>query len=100
MFWRKCTYCKKLSLFSGKAELSEINELEFCREALAAGGLIYEKGNCLLEDTESVLQSETQYTVVHYFKCAACGQLLLLGYCIRGEPFFKKVEAIEPRLLS
>lgn len=100
MFWLKCSECKALPLFSGNEEAPAINVLSYCREAIVAGRLNYVTGNCSLEASEKILQAETQYTVVHYFECTKCGQLLLLGFCIRGKPFFKKVEKIEAGLLN
>ncbi|WP_321384309.1 hypothetical protein [uncultured Enterococcus sp.] len=95
----ECQYCKELPLFSGKDKLPEVNVLMICRAEIAAGNLVYLDGNCPLEESEAVLQAETQYTVTHYFRCEKCGQLLLLGFCIRGKPFFKKVAKIETGLL-
>ncbi|MGL4696326.1 hypothetical protein [Enterococcus larvae] len=66
---------------------------------MTTGKLIYVNGNCSFESSERILQEETQYTVVHYFKCSHCGQLFLLGFCIRGEPFFKKASKVEEGLL-
>ena len=57
-------------------------------------------GDCPLEDTEKVLNSEKHYTVCHYMRCCSCGALYFVGACVRGRPVFRRVERLSEENLN
>ena len=57
-------------------------------------------GDCLLEDTDSVLDAEQHYTVCHYMRCRSCEATYLIGACIRGRPIYRRVEDIKKENLD
>ena len=57
-------------------------------------------GDCLLEDTDSVLDAEQHYTVCHYMRCRSCEAIYLIGACIRGRPIYRRVEDIKKENLD
>ena len=46
-------------------------------------------GDCFLDETERVLESEQHFTVCHYLKCKTCTKFFFIGACIRGTPKYK-----------
>ena len=52
-------------------------------------------GDCPLEDTGAVLDTEQHYTVCHYMRCRSCGAIYFIGACIRGIPVYRKVENLQ-----
>lgn len=48
-------------------------------------------GDCPLEATATVLDSEQHYTVCHYMQCCSCGTFYFVGACIRGKPICRQV---------
>ena len=57
-------------------------------------------GDCLLRDTDAVLDAEEHYTVCHYVRCRHCGALYFMGACVRGTPVFRQVEDLGKEKLS
>lgn len=57
-------------------------------------------GDCPLEDTGAVLDTEKHYTVCHYMQCRRRGALYFVGACIRGAPVFRQVENIAEENLN
>ena len=57
-------------------------------------------GDCPLEDTGAVLDTEQHYTACHYMQCRSCGALYFAGACIRGAPVFRQVADIRKENLD
>lgn len=64
-------------------------------ELISQGKLELFAGDCPLEDASSVLNSEQYFTVCHYLRCKACGNLYYVGACIRGKPVFRRVTDLD-----
>lgn len=57
-------------------------------------------GDCPLEDTDAVLESEQHYTVCHYMQCRICGAIYFIGACIRCAPIYRKAENLQAENLD
>lgn len=57
-------------------------------------------GDCPLEDTDTVLETEQHYTVCQYMRCRSCGAIYFIGACIRGKPAYRKVENLQAENLD
>lgn len=64
------------------------------------GRIVLAAGDCPIDETASVLNSEMHYTVVHYFQCNECGKYFFIGACIRGTPIFDSLEYLEPEKIN
>ena len=76
------------------ASLDKLMELE------QQGEMELVAGDCLLRDTDAVLDAEEHYTVCHYVRCRHCGALYFMGACVRGTPVFRQVEDLGKENLS
>lgn len=57
-------------------------------------------GDCLLEDTDAVLDAERHDTVCRYLRRRSCGAPYFVGAYIRGAPVFRQVEDIRKEGLN
>ena len=57
-------------------------------------------GDCPLEDIDTVLGAEQQYTVCQYMRCRSCGAIYFIGSCIHGSPVYRKVENLQAENLD
>jgi hypothetical protein len=63
------------------------------KELVESGKITFFAGSCPLDELEKHLDAEDLYTIEHYFRCK-CGSYYYTGYCIRGGPILRVLNAL------
>lgn len=93
-----CERCRGLGIIYESPRGPQINiaaTVGALLAALASDQISILRGDCPLDQTIAMAETDRFYTVVHFLRCLHCDQVWFFGLCIRGQPTFHPSSSID-----